>query len=128
VPCRRLRRLLPLALGLVTGCGTYFPVNRPLESWDPDAGYRAGQVVRAETSDQLELVLAMSGGGTRAAAFAYGVLEELAATQVSLDGRDRSLLDEIDQAIASSRTSRSGCCVGRSRAACWCVCCGRSTG
>ena len=44
----------------------------------------------------LLLILAFSGGGTRAAAFAYGILEELAATQVVLGGQSRRLLDEVD--------------------------------
>jgi len=42
------------------------------------------------------VMLAFSGGGTRAAAFAYGVLEELRDTQVVVGGRSRRLLDEVD--------------------------------
>jgi hypothetical protein len=42
------------------------------------------------------MVLALSGGGTRAAALAYGVLEAMRDTTVSLDGRSQRLLDEID--------------------------------
>jgi NTE family protein len=38
-------------------------------------------------------VLTFSGGGTRAAAFAYGVLDALRATEI---GGGRSLLDEVD--------------------------------
>ena len=53
-------------------------------------------------SDELLLVLAFSGGGTRAAAFAYGVLEELAATPVMLGGQSRRLLDEVDLISAVS--------------------------
>lgn len=93
---RRRAWLLLLTLAGSAGCGTYFPVNRPLERWDPDAGYRASQVERPDDSEQMLLMLAMSGGGTRAAAFAYGVLEELDATVVDFDGRPRSLFDEMD--------------------------------
>ena len=42
------------------------------------------------------MVLAFSGGGTRAAALAYGVLEELRDTTVVIDGVPRRLLDEVD--------------------------------
>jgi NTE family protein len=37
-----------------------------------------------------------SGGGTRASALAYGVLKELAATTVTIDGVQVRLLDEVD--------------------------------
>jgi NTE family protein len=47
-------------------------------------------------SEELLLVLSFSGGGTRAAAFSYGVLEELRATEVTFDGKKRRLLDEVD--------------------------------
>jgi NTE family protein len=42
------------------------------------------------------VVLAFSGGGTRAAAFSYGALEELRRTEVVIDGRKTRLLDEVD--------------------------------
>jgi NTE family protein len=47
-------------------------------------------------SDNLLLYLTFSGGGTRAAALSYGVLEELRKTEVVIDGRKRRLLDEVD--------------------------------
>jgi NTE family protein len=46
------------------------------------------------------LLLAFSGGGTRAAAFSYGVMEELSKTEITIDGEKRRLLDEVD-AISS---------------------------
>jgi NTE family protein len=42
------------------------------------------------------LYLTFSGGGTRAAAFSYGVLEELRKTEVTIDGKKQRLVDEID--------------------------------
>lgn len=42
------------------------------------------------------LILAFSGGGTRAAAFSHGVLEELRRTQVGVRSAAHSMLSEID--------------------------------
>jgi NTE family protein len=70
-------------------------VNDQLESWSAD-GYRARRRWSPERSNRLLLVVAFSGGGTRAAAFAYGVLEELDATPVRVEARERPLLDEVD--------------------------------
>ena len=44
----------------------------------------------------------MSGGGTRAAALGYGVLEELRRTEVKVHGARRRLLDEVDVISAVS--------------------------
>jgi NTE family protein len=41
-------------------------------------------------------VLSFSGGGTRAAAFSYGVLKELRRTEITVDGKHRRLIDEVD--------------------------------
>ena len=48
----------------------------------------------------LLLILTFSGGGTRAAAFSYGVLETLADTTTAINGKQGRLLDEVD-AISS---------------------------
>ena len=108
-------RLRIAGLGLVIAslaCGTYFPVNQPLETWDPEQGYRGELHERPQASDELVLLLAFSGGGTRAAAFAYGVLEELAVTHVAFDGRVRSLIDEVDQVSGVSGGSFAAAYLG----------------
>lgn len=87
-------------------------MNDPLEQWDRHRGYRSELHERAEASDELQLLLAFSGGGTRAAAFAYGVLEELAVTHVAFDGRVRSLVDEIDQVSSVSGGSFTAAYLG----------------
>jgi NTE family protein len=46
--------------------------------------------------DGLLVSLSFSGGGTRAAAFGYGVLQELEASQVLLRGKPTSLFDQVD--------------------------------
>jgi NTE family protein len=40
--------------------------------------------------------LTFSGGGTRAAALSYGVLEKLKGIEVTIDGKKHRLLDEVD--------------------------------
>ena len=52
--------------------------------------------MKSNRSNEVTMVLALSGGGTRAAALAYGVLEAMRDTTVNLDGRSQRLLDEID--------------------------------
>lgn len=49
-----------------------------------------------DSEDELFVCVAFSGGGTRAAALAYGVLQALRATTISSGGRERTLLDEVD--------------------------------
>ena len=47
-------------------------------------------------SDSLVVILTFSGGGARAAAFAYGVLDELKNTPIHRSGEATTLLDEVD--------------------------------
>jgi hypothetical protein len=92
--------LLPCICGVIilvaaSGCAHY-PINPPLKQADPQAGYRASNLIDPANDDQLVLLLTFSGGGTRAAAFSYGVLEAFRDTAVSIHGRQRRLLDEVD--------------------------------
>jgi NTE family protein len=80
---------------LAAGCAHY-PLNPPLKQVDPQSGYRAKYMGTPGNSENLLLYLTFSGGGTRAAALSYGVLEELRKTEVVLGGRKRRLLDEVD--------------------------------
>jgi len=48
------------------------------------------------------VVLAFSGGGTRAAAFSYGVLEKLRDTRIVVGGRPQSLLSRVNVITAVS--------------------------
>lgn len=63
----------------------------------PEAGQRYEFRNRLPAnSEDLFVVLAFSGGGTRAAAFSYGVLQSLRDTTVSINGARRRMLDEVD--------------------------------
>ena len=91
-----LRVLSPLLLVSLGACASR-PVNPPIAHTDPHAGYRL-EVRQAEVKNKDNLVvLAFSGGGTRAAAFSYGALEFLRRTEIEgADGRRVRLLDEVD--------------------------------
>ncbi len=81
-----------LSLG---GCATR-QVNSPIAHYDPGTQYQfEKRLQRGEKQDLV--VLAFSGGGTRAAAFSYGALEALRRIEiVTKTGRKIRLLDEVD--------------------------------
>jgi NTE family protein len=73
-----------VCLCLLTSCAHY-PLNPGIDRTDPF------QIMREELnpshrSDKLSVVLAFSGGGTRAAALSYGVLEAL--SEVTIPGEE----------------------------------------
>ncbi len=85
--------------GLVA-CTAHYHTNQPVTSIEAVRGYSLKKETVDQRSDELLLILTFSGGGTRAAAFSYGVLRALAQTQIVIDGKKRRLFDEID-AISS---------------------------
>ena len=98
---RRAPRLaVRLAAALATlplaGCVSLSGANTRLEQYDPAHGYRMVGGDYHRDPGRSIVYLAFSGGGTRAAAFAYGVLEELRDTPISVDGTPKTLLDEVD--------------------------------
>ncbi|MET0350549.1 MAG: patatin-like phospholipase family protein [Rhizobacter sp.] len=99
-PSTVLRPLAALLLTLLAACSTPAPVNPPITQVSPGSGYRVARLHQAagtRVNDPNTLVLlAFSGGGTRAAALSYGVLEELRRTRITLDGVEHSALDQVD--------------------------------
>jgi NTE family protein len=93
----RVPALLVLAsLLLLGGCATR-PINPPITQADPNTGYRFETRQAKEKEKENLVILAFSGGGTRAAAFSYGVLEVLRKTEVvGPKGNKVRLLDAVD--------------------------------
>jgi|LGOV01.1.fsa_nt_gb NTE family protein len=92
----RLMLWFLVVLALV-GCASR-PINVPITQVDPNSGYRPHLLItkRQNNDPHTFFVLSFSGGGTRAAAFSYGVLEELRRTEVIVSGQRRWLIDEVD--------------------------------
>jgi len=75
-----------LAIMALAGCASR-PVNEPITQVDPKSGYRPYLLIpkRQNNDPHTLFILAFSGGGTRAAAFSYGVLEELRRTEIVIE-------------------------------------------
>ncbi len=103
----------------ITGCSNLAlpPLNHPLIPESPQRALlkaksvsQASQNTKVDRSDDLTLLLTFSGGGTRAAAFSYGVLKELESLTIEHKGggrwstilrtmsntRPSTMLDEVD--------------------------------
>ena len=95
---RTVRLMLWLLVVLIlSGCASR-PINAPITQVDQKSGYRPHLLIpkRQNNDPHTFFVLSFSGGGTRAAAFSYGVLEELRRTAINVSGQPRRLIDEVD--------------------------------
>jgi NTE family protein len=77
------------------GCAHYF-VNVEKPAVPQVKEYRFNPDASGGNSNSLFICLAFSGGGTRAAALSYGVLEKLRDTKITWKGVEKRLLDEVD--------------------------------
>jgi NTE family protein len=120
-PTRIVREAILAAL-VLCGCATVAPVNVPVGRAEPEAGYRIAKLLgrhRGPANNPDALVfLAFFGGGPRAVALSYGVLEELRRTPIMVKGHPHSMLDEVDLVAGVSggssrhwpmRSTASGC-------------------
>jgi NTE family protein len=101
-----MRRAL-LLLVLATACAHY-EVNPRIATpaVDPTHGYRFGTTNEGGRDDETFVVVTMSGGGTRAAALAYGVLQKLAATPIQNGKSDLlAAVDVVSSVSGGSFTS-----------------------
>ena len=87
---------LAVSLLLLGGCATR-PINPPIAHYTPSTAHQFETLERQRGDQQDLVILAFSGGGTRAAAFSYGVLEALRRIAiVTPSGSTIRLLDEVD--------------------------------
>ena len=95
--CRVIVPVLMCVVLFISGC-THMPayVNKPAGPFVDNAGYRYENLAGGTNSESLLVVLAFSGGGTRAAALSYGVLEQLARDRIVVEGNRKRVLDEVD--------------------------------
>lgn len=86
-----------LAAFALAGCASR-PINEPIAQVDFNSGYRPHlRVFSLPNNDpHTFFVLSFSGGGTRAAALSYGVLEELRRTEIGAGDERSRLIDEVD--------------------------------
>lgn len=90
--------LLSMVL-LLGACSTARPwINQPLSNSEPVSRRTVGGLVEPDAVHDLSMLVAvtLSGGGARAAAFGYGVLDGLRQVRFPWNGVPTSLLDEID--------------------------------
>jgi NTE family protein len=90
--------LLSVFIVAISGCASR-PINQPITQVDPKSGYRGNLHAMQRQNNRMKtlFVLSFSGGGTRAAALSYGVLNELRKAEFTAeDGKTRRVIDEVD--------------------------------
>lgn len=92
---------ITVVVALVSLAGCFSPIvkNGPLAERNPQSGYRFDTLRSGPgNTDDVFVCLCFSGGGTRAAALSFGVLEALRDTPIAAAGDrpERRLLDEVD--------------------------------
>ncbi|MGA0799187.1 MAG: patatin-like phospholipase family protein [Steroidobacteraceae bacterium] len=92
-----------LLLPLLAACTTSVAyLGDSISQVDETQGYRLAKAVSSRPKDDLLVIVSLSGGGLRASAMAFGVLEQLATDQIQYDGKLRRMLDEVDVISAVS--------------------------
>ena len=85
-----------MLLFFANGCASYGIVhNKPKNDTDTTVPYSLKTWATSKQTEDFIFILNFSGGGTRAAAMAYGVLQELRDTSIVTDGQQKRLLDKV---------------------------------
>ena len=88
-----------LAAVMLNGCTAIGKIENNTVSQLPvgDQRYTVPNHSKQHAPGETLFLLAFSGGGTRAAALSYGVMEELRDTHYQLEGKEVRLLDNVDR-------------------------------
>jgi NTE family protein len=93
---RAIAIIVLLAAFCIAGCAHY-PANPPLTTINPNAGYRYSVVREEPAGDKPFVLLSFSGGGTRAVALSFGLMDELRTVEYTKPGGvKRKLLDDVE--------------------------------
>jgi len=87
--------LMAVLLVGLTGCASYHE-NSKLTAPKAKQAYRFENLSSPGNSDSLFVIVTFSGGGTRAAALAYGVMMQLRDTNIRWEGATKPFLEEVD--------------------------------
>lgn len=93
-----MKKLFSLStLFILTACqaAKFQPIDT-IERIQPQTGYRLQTSLAKQNGDNIFTVILFSGGGTRAAALGYGVLEELNQQPINTNQGKTTLLESID--------------------------------
>jgi len=91
------RSLILGGLIFMAGCTSFIaPDNTAITTIDETTGYRRLSTERMESYGDTAVMLSFSGGGTRASAFSYGVMQELRDSLMPTGSGDVRLLDEVE--------------------------------
>ncbi len=89
--------ILSAAVFIISGCGAHTRIHNTFsEIQDQEKSHKYDKFKNLSSQGDVFLALSFSGGGTRAAAFSYGVLSELRDTKINIDNETIRLLDEVD--------------------------------
>src|SRR5271166_3409558 len=92
-----LRALGAIAVLMLGACSSLsVPMNEPLRSAAGNTEYRLLDVNRLGGAESALVLVALSGGGERSAAFSHGVLRGMRDIRVRPEGKASTLLAEVD--------------------------------